>query len=40
VVDIVKASLLDAMRIAGEVLGMRVRIDGEAKAGANWMETH
>lgn len=39
-VDIVKASLLDAMRIAGEVLGMRVRIDGEAKAGANWKETH
>lgn len=40
VVDTVKASLLDAMRIAGEVLGMRVRIDGEAKAGANWKETH
>ena len=40
VVDTVKASLLDGMRIAGEVLGMKVPIDGEAKEGRTWKETH
>lgn len=40
VADTVKACCLEGMRLAGIVLGLRVVIAGEAKAGANWKETH
>ena len=39
-VDTVKVCALEGMRLAGIVLGLRVVIAGEAKAGANWKETH
>ena len=38
--DLVAALSCDAMTKAGEALGMRCRIDGEADIGNNWKETH
>jgi DNA polymerase I-like protein with 3'-5' exonuclease and polymerase domains len=29
-----------AIQAAGKLLGMRIALDGEAKVGANWKETH
>lgn len=38
--EAVGQALVKAMNQAGESFGLRVRIDGEYKIGANWAETH
>lgn len=39
-VQIVSALAVDAIRLAGEALGVRCPLTGESKAGNNWAETH
>ena len=39
-VPLIKQRAINAIRSAGETLGFRCPLDGEAKSGANWAETH
>ena len=39
-VEKIREYAVKSIREAGEVLGFRCPLDGEAKAGANWAETH
>jgi DNA polymerase-1 len=38
--ETVKSASVTAIREAGRILGFRCPLDGEARAGANWAETH
>jgi DNA polymerase-1 len=38
--EFVGETQVKGIRVAGELLGIRCRLDGEAKVGANWKETH
>ena len=39
-VETVKVEAVEAIKNAGRILGLRCPLDGEARDGANWAETH